>query len=174
MAAEAARRTPRESLPGAAEQLMPAVVVVSSIENVQSVAAEMSMNCPSQKSPPVGCPHFVVQASVSMLAHDASHAFAWASHEPLQRSWHWVAQSLEAGGGWQPCVHSASQVDEQYDAQSLPVQPAMHPASQGVMHWLVHVYAGRVLMQAAVHWVSQALVQLARAGSAHIAPHVAV
>jgi hypothetical protein len=178
IAAEAAGRTPRESLPEAAEQLvprLPVVVVVASIGNVQSVTAEMSMYCPSQKSPPAGCPHFVVQALVSVLTHDWLHAtFAWRAHDPPQRSWHLIAQSIASGCSWQPCVHSASQLDEQYDAQSLPVQPAMHPASQAFVHSLLHVTVGGVLVQAAVHLLSQARVQLAGTDSVHIAPHVAV
>jgi hypothetical protein len=178
MAAKAAGRTPRESLPGAAEHvvlMLPVVATVALIENVQSVTAAMSMYCPSQKSPPWGSPHLVVHAPVSVLTHELWHAaFAWTVHEPVQPSWHSVVQSVEPGCSWQPVVHSESQVDEQYDEQSSPLQPAMHPCSHSLVHSVLQVKLAGMLVQEAMQLLSQELVQLVDADSVHIVEHVVV
>jgi hypothetical protein len=73
-------------------------VAVTVIEKLQSVTAPMSMYWLSQKSPPEGCEHFVMQPPVSELVHDPSHMmFASTVQEPLQLSWHSVVQSVEPG-----------------------------------------------------------------------------
>lgn len=87
--AKAAAGTPkRESLPGAAAQLVLRLpVVVALIENVQSVTALTSMYWSSQKSPPLLSLHFVVHPPSSMLTQLSSHEmFAWTVQEPLQQS----------------------------------------------------------------------------------------
>jgi hypothetical protein len=108
-------------------------VLVTSMEKVQAVMSATSMNWPSQKSPPFGCPQRVVQLAWSMVEQSTSHAtFAWTVHEPLQLSAHSVAQSVEPGCSWQRSVHCVSQLAEHVDEQLSPEHAAMHWALQSV------------------------------------------
>ncbi len=152
---------------------LPEAVTLS--ENEQSVTAAMSMYWPSQKSPPWGSPHFVVHPPVSMLTQVWSQEmFACTVHDPLQQSWHSVVQSVEPGCSWQLWVHWVSQLAEQSAEQPSPLQPAMHPAWQSVVHWSLHEKVVGVVVQAVLHLLSQVFVQVVVAESVHIVAQVVV
>jgi hypothetical protein len=176
MAARPAGTLKRESPPGAAaHDVLTLPVVVTVIENVQSVTAATSMYWSSQKSPPWGVSHFVVHPPVSVLTHDWSHEmFAWTEQDPLQQSWHTVVQSVDPGCTWQLSVHFASQCAEHSSEQPSPVQLAVHPASQSLLQcsWQLKV-AGSVV-HSVRHLVSQVFVQVVDADSVHIVEHVAL
>jgi hypothetical protein len=176
MAAMPAGKPNRESPPGAAAQLvlrLPVVVTLS--ENEQSVTAAMSMYWLSQKSPPVGSLHLVVQPPVSELTHSWSHLmFAWTVQEPVQQSWHCVVQEVEPGFSLQLSVHWVSQLAEHSAEQLSPVQLDMHPAWQSVVHSSLQVKVAGLVVQAVSHLVWQVSVQVVTGVEVHIVEQVVV
>jgi hypothetical protein len=174
MAARPAGRL--NGVPGAAEHFVLRLPVAETLsEKVQSVTAPMSMYWLSQKRPPEGCAHFVVQPPVSVVVHAESHMmFAWTVQEPLQQSWHSVVQSVEPGCTWQCSVHWVSQLAEQSAEHPSPVQLAMHPASQSVEQCSLQVKVVGLVVHSVLQLVWQVFVQVVDSEALHIVEQVAV
>jgi hypothetical protein len=158
-------------VPGAAAQL--AVVVVEAataaetlIVKLQSVTAVTSMYWPSQKRPPVGAAHCLVQPPVSTVVQVWSHVTLFSTvQEPLQLSSHSVVQSVFPGFSMHDAVHCEPQLAWQSAEQVAPVHMLVHPASQLVLQSSVQLkVAGAV-----VHVLSQVFVQV----SVHVVVAVA-
>jgi hypothetical protein len=112
---------------------------------------------------------------VSWLTHVWSQeTFACTVHDPLQQSWHSVVQSVDPGCSWQLSVHWASQLAEQFSEQSLPLQPATHPAWQSLVHWSLHVNVAGLVVHSVSHVFWQSFVQVVVAVSVHFVEQVVV
>jgi hypothetical protein len=179
MAATPAGKPNGELSPGAAAAQLVLRVPVDDVftlsVNVQSVTALMSMYWLSQKSPPEGSPHLVVQPPVSVLTQVSSQLmFACTVQDPVQQSWHSVVQSVEPWWSLQLSVHWVSQLDEQSAAQLAPVQLDMHPAWQSVEQWPSQVNVLGMVVHAVLQLVWQVFVQVVAAEAVHIVEQVVV
>ena len=89
------------------------------------------MNCPSQKSAPLGSEHFALQPpssdAVQLPEHWTLHwRFACAVQLPLHEASHWASQEAEGGVPSQLALHSPLQLASQVPWHSAALASAEH------------------------------------------------